>query len=346
MTIKRTVFGRLATGEPVYRYLLQNRRGSQVAVLSYGATWQSFIPNGKIGRDIVVHYDDLAAYLNNPLHLGNTIGPVGGRLSANTYQLEPGQSFRLSPNEGDHVLHSGQNGFDLVNWSAMVEEGPGFDQVRFTHHFNNEFPGVLTVTVTYQLDDQGQVTISFTGRTTATTLFNPMTHVYFNLSGQNRTIQPAELRLAADQRVVVDGAKLPTGKLMKTAGSAYDFSHFRSLGMALAELPQHQLDDAWLLKPRIRNEPVVALQDPRTKQRLTIQSDRNGVVVFTVNPAALQHDAAWEASQPPTAVAIELQTLPDAINHQDFGDILLLKGQEKTYTVHYQVDEVNINESI
>lgn len=345
MTVKRTVFGRLATGEPVYRYLLENSQGSQVAVLSYGATWQSFIPNPQTGHDIVVHYDDLQSYLDNPLHLGNTIGRVGGRLAKTRYQLEPDQPFTLTPNEGDHVLHSGRNGFDQVNWSGMIQEGTQTDQVIFTHHFNDEFPGVLTATIKYELDEQGRVTISFTGQTTATTIFNPMTHVYFNLAGQGVDVQPAELKLAAEQKVVVDGNKLPTGKLAATAGSAFDFSHFRSLGSALTQLPQHQLDDAWLLNQN-HPGPQVALQDPQTKQRLSIQSDRNGVVIFTINPAVLDHDAAWEASQPPTAVAIEMQTLPDAINQPHFGDIRLMKGQTKTYTVQYQVNEVTDDESI
>ena len=38
-----------------------------------------------------------------------------------------------------------------------------------------------------------------------------------------------------------------------------------------------------------------------------------------------------------TAVAIEMQTLPDAVNHPDFGDIVLPANAKKTYQVTYDL---------
>ncbi|MCS8584546.1 aldose epimerase family protein, partial [Leuconostoc citreum] len=61
----------------------------------------------------------------------------------------------------------------------------------------------------------------------------------------------------------------------------------------------------------------------------TVDSDRNGVVVFTANPD--------DSSDIKTALAIEMQTLPDAVNHEDFGDIVLPANETKTYTVTYQI---------
>ncbi len=71
------------------------------------------------------------------------------------------------------------------------------------------------------------------------------------------------------------------------------------------------------------------LRSPKTGVALAIDSDRNGVVVFTTNPAM--------DSDQMTAVAIEMQTLPDAVNHPDFGDIVLPANVKKTYQVTYDL---------
>ncbi|MBD8889912.1 galactose mutarotase, partial [Bacillus velezensis] len=46
-----------------------------------------------------------------------------------------------------------------------------------------------------------------------------------------------------------------------------------------------------------------------------------------------------------TALAIEMQTLPDAVNHEGFGDIVLPANETKTYTVTYQIKKARINKN-
>lgn len=321
MQVKEQVFGHLPDGQEVTAYTLVNENQTAVTALTYGATWQSFrvIKAGQ-SHELLVNFDQLSDYVGQPFHVGHTIGPVGGRLSQVAYQFD-GEAFKLTPNDGPNVLHSGINGFDRVNWQASVTQDAHQVAVHFTHTFVTEFPGELRAEVTYTLDEADRVTITFSGQSTATTLFNPMTHVYFNFDGRQQDASQHELQIAAREHVAVDDAKIPTGTLVENTGTKFDLEALKPIGDA-------RFDDAWRLADD-RQGPAVILRSPNTDMTLAIDSDRNGVVVFTTNPAM--------DSDQMTAVAIEMQTLPDAVNHPDFGDIVLPANVKKTYQVTYDL---------
>ncbi len=321
MQVKEQVFGHLSDGQPVTAYTLINDQQTSVTALTYGATWQSFRVN-RAGQthELLVNFDQLSDYVGQPFHVGHTIGPVGGRLSKVAYQLD-GTSFTLTPNDGPNSLHSGINGFDRVNWQASVTQDAHQAAVHFTHTFVTEFPGELQAEVTYTLDDADRLTVTFSGESNATTLFNPMTHVYFNFDGRQQDATQHELQIAAREHVVVDEAKLPTGVLAANKGTKFDLEALKPIGDA-------RFDDAWRLADD-RQGPAVVLRSPKTGVTLAIDSDRNGVVVFTTNPAM--------DSDQMTAIAVEMQTLPDAINQADFGDIVLPANVKKTYQATYDL---------
>lgn len=321
MQVKEQVFGHLPDGQQVTAYTLVNDNQTAVTALTYGATWQSFrVTKAGQTHELLVNFDQLSDYVGQPFHVGHTIGPVGGRLSKVAYQLD-GTSFTLTPNDGPNSLHSGINGFDRVNWQATVTQEAHQAAVHFTHTFVTEFPGELQAEVTYTLDDADRLTVTFSGESTATTLFNPMTHVYFNFDGRQQDATQHELQIAAREHVVVDEAKLPTGVLAANKGTKFDLETLQPIGDA-------RFDDAWRLADD-RQGPAVVLRSPKTGVTLAIDSDRNGVVVFTTNPAM--------DSDQMTAIAVEMQTLPDAINQADFGDIVLPANVKKTYQVTYDL---------
>ena len=321
MQVKEQVFGHLPDGQPVTAYTLINDKQTAVTALTYGATWQSFrVTKAGQTHELLVNFDQLSDYVGQPFHVGHTIGPVGGRLSKVAYQLD-GTSFTLTPNDGPNSLHSGINGFDRVNWQATVTQEAHQAAVHFTHTFVTEFPGELQAEVTYTLDDADRLTVTFSGESTATTLFNPMTHVYFNFDGRQQDATQHELQIAAREHVVVDEAKLPTGVLAPNKGTKFDLEALKPIGDA-------QFDDAWRLADD-RQGPAVVLRSPKTGVTLAIDSDRNGVVVFTTNPSM--------DSDQMTAIAVEMQTLPDAINQTGFGDIVLPANVKKTYQVTYDL---------
>ncbi len=194
-------------------------------------------------------------------------------------------------------------------------------EINFTRTFDDEFAGQLAAQVTYRLDDEDRLDIIFSGVSTENTLFNPMTHVYFNLVGKDQDISQHKLQIASHQHLEVDNHAIPTGNVLDNQNTKFDFAYLHVLG-------QEHYDDAWVLDPSRQGEGV-GLTSPDESLTLTVDSDRNGVVVFTANPD--------DSSDIKTALAIEMQTLPDAVNHEGFGDIVLPANETKTYTVTYQI---------
>ncbi len=154
MKVVEKDFGQLPDGKVVTAFTLENINHTQITAISYGATWQSFsVERDGVKQELLVQFDDLAAYLDNPLHFGNTIGRVGGRLSKTDYDIN-GAHFTLTPNDHGNVLHSGINGFDAVNWHGEARNLGTAAEINFTRTFDDEFAGQLAAQVTYRLDDE------------------------------------------------------------------------------------------------------------------------------------------------------------------------------------------------
>lgn len=287
------------------QWVLENN-GYYLKVLNYGATWQDWICNGE---SLLYQLPNLTDYLTNPYHVGHTIGRVAGRIKCGRFRLE-NQKYQLPVDENGHVVHSTTiRGFDSYFWDGeVIEEKKQISLLLTLIVKDDGFPGKMKVSVKYLLDVNGSVTIEYRGYSDQLTLFNPTTHVYFNLNRQSE-INSQMLQINSKRHLEVDEDKIPTGQKIINSGG-YDFSKKVKLEHNLAMLPQKELDTAFIVPA---NEIDVKLQG--IVGEVTVESDRNAAVIFAANPL--------ENRKEYTALAIEMQTLPDAINNEDFGDITL-----------------------
>ncbi|QBO36340.1 galactose mutarotase [Periweissella cryptocerci] len=337
MQIKTTDFGHVADG-PVTEYTLINKNGVQVSAITFGATWRRFTTKDVAGndRDLILNFPDVHEYETNPFHLGNTIGRVGGRIAGGEFSIAK-QMFHVKPNEGHNLIHGGAKGFDTYNWHGQAAVVDGNGVITFTQTITDDgFAGTLDVTITYTLTETNQLTITYSGISDEATLFNPMTHVYFNLADGQASILDHQLQIRSTQHVAVDSEKIPTGEFIDNAGTAFDFATPAVISAQLAKLAGDQFDDAFVLTDA-QDEAALVLTDPASGRTVEIVSDRNGAVVFTANPWVIGKDDAWIASHPYNGLALETQTLPDAVHHANFGDIVLPANTQKDYHVTYTI---------
>ncbi|RYL93482.1 galactose mutarotase [Sporolactobacillus sp. THM7-4] len=345
MKISKTKIGSIADHQ-IIQYTLENDHHVQVVCMSYAATWQGFMvpdQNDKL-HNMILKFDDVREYLTNPYHVGHTIGRVGGRIKSGDFTIN-NVKYCVPVNEGQNLIHGGAHGFSSWNWKAATEILQDAVKVTFSRTITAQedgFPGDIEAKISYILDNHDKVTIQFYGQSNADTLFNPMTHVYFNLSNDHKTINNHELQINSHQHVETDVQKLPTGRLLENRKTAFDFFKPVNMESALAQLQQEtgktQFDDAFKLADR--EHPAVVICDRSDHRQVSVYSDRNGVVMFTANPDGFGKSKEWEASHPYNGIAIEAQTLPDAINHPGFGDIVLRANKSKVYTVQYQYEEI------
>lgn len=324
MKVRKEVFG-LINGEKVMRYVLTNSHRTRIAVLSLGGTLQEFsvFENGR-ERPLTVGLKTLAEYQHNVFNINQSVGRVAGRIGRAQFELD-GQTYHVDANEHGHSLHGGFHGFTTVNFAGQTNKEDDEASVTLTHHVkatDDNYPGNLALRFRFTLNEADQVTIEYGAQTDAPTLFDPTNHVYWNVTDGQRDLEHQWLQIHGCQRVETDIEKIPTGKLLSVVDTAYDFRHPRGLQGALAGLRattgKREFDDAYQVDAPW-GEPVVSVGDDAGQRRIDIYSDRNGVVVFTANPT----DAARQQTQDYNALATEVQTLPDAINHPGFGDVIL-----------------------
>lgn len=323
MAVSKTIFGEIDS-EPVYLYKISNKNQTSISVLSYAATWQNFevIEDGK-KHSLIEHFDNLDDYIKTPYQVGKTIGRVAGRIKDASFQIN-GVDYQMEQNEGENLLHGGSHGLQYQNFeSKKVAENAVL--LSHTVHGEDGFLGTLKVNVEYILNDDNEVSIIYSAETDHDTLFNPTCHVYFDVDDEN--IRQQKLQINANSFLKVDDGKIPTGDFLATDGP-YDFKKAKTIGQGLDELAllnKYEYDDAFV----VDNRAATIKSD---KRAVDLYTDRNGMVIFTADPKDTEKTEKHEYS----SLAMEMQTLPDAVHHLGFGDIVLGKGQKVVYTNKYK----------
>ncbi|PTM22729.1 aldose epimerase family protein [Levilactobacillus namurensis] len=329
--------------QPVTEYTIENDHGVQLSVLSWGATLHHLnVPSANGSKNLVLSYHKMADYLDNPFYVCMGIGRTGGRIRRGTFPLA-GKTYHVDANEGQNTLHGGPHGFNTVNWAGSLDTSdPDAAKIVLTHTFTStadSYPGDLDAKLIYGLDNDDHVTLTFEATAkTDTTVFNPTAHLYFNLS-DDQLITGQTLQVNSDDHLDLDGEKLPTGKLIANANTPFDFKAGQNLGSAIRgmqETTEKGFDDVYHVVPAA-DHTIAKLSDPQSKRSVTIKSDRNGLVVFTANSFTNDLKLAAGAGQPYMGVALEPQTLPDSMNHPEFGDVTLPAGQTQQYHISYDL---------
>lgn len=168
-----------------------------------------------------------------------------------------------------------------------------------------------------------------------TSLFNPTNHVYFNL-GQTQDLTNHNLHIAASHRIETDNELIPTGQKLAVDQTVYDFRSIKPLYPAIVE--NNGFDTAFEIDQQAigTTQPIAILQDSISHDQISIYSDRNALVIYTMD--SIQDGLYFGRDQGKEGlaregIAMEAQTLPDAIHHNQFGDIILKEGDTKSYTI-------------
>jgi len=110
-------------GRDVNLYTLKNTDGFEVAITNYGGAVVSLLApdrNGSFG-DVVLGFDTLAEYVQNPLYFGPLIGRYANRIARGKFSLDE-VDYQLTQNDGVNHLHGGFRGFDKRVWEVLEDE--------------------------------------------------------------------------------------------------------------------------------------------------------------------------------------------------------------------------------
>ncbi|MET0936224.1 MAG: aldose epimerase family protein [Luteibacter sp.] len=336
-------FGTTPDGKDVTLVTLTNGHGVTAKVLSLGAALYALdVPdrNGKPG-DIVLGYPDLKGTFDMPQYFGNTVGRYANRIAKGTFTLD-GKQYHVPVNNGPNSLHGGKVGFDKVIWTVDKVESGAKPSVTLTYvspDGDQGYPGKVTATATYSLDDKNELTIEYTATTDAPTIVNITNHTYWNLAGEGSgSVMDQRLMIAGDAYLPTDATAIPTGEIRNVAGTDFDFRKAKPIGQNVRDAKDQQIvfgrgyDHNWVISRKEAAQPreVARVTDPKSGRVLSLWSAQPGLQFYSGN--FLDGTTSGKAGgvyRQGDAFALEPQLFPDTPNHPDFGSARLEPG--KTY---------------
>lgn len=339
----REPFGVTPDGREVDRWTLRSPAGVTAEVLTYGGVLHALTVPDRAGhsRSIVLALPDLESYAGPSPYFGALVGRYANRLAGGRFTLD-GREHHVPANDHGHALHGGPGGFDSRVWDA---EPVGDDAaVRLTLRSPDGdmgFPGELTVTATYALDDRGTLSVTFEAVTDRPTVVNLTNHAYFNLAGAGAgaggpgAVLDHWLSVGADGYLPVTADAIPLGPAREVAGTPFDLTAARRLGDCLAA-DDPQLKDAegydhcWVLRPPEGADDLRAaalLRDPASGRELQVWTTEPGIQVYTANHLdGSLTDADGNRHERHGAVCLETQHFPDAPNRPEYPTTVLRPG--------------------
>lgn len=293
--------------------------GRQVE-LRYGALRAVVVEVGG-GLRALSHDDDWQVLDGYPVERmadggrGQPLLPWPNRLADGRYEFQ-GEQMQLPIDEVER--HNANHG--LTRWRSWSVDAqtPSSARLGLTLRPLPGYPFALRLEIDYVLDETG-----LTVRTTASNIggralpFGAGQHPY--LSVATPSIDAAMFQLAADSRLELDPERrLPTGRWLANAATAYDFRQARRIGDLL-------LDECFADLPRG--------SDGRVWARLTDPTSGRGVALWAAEPYRYLQVFSGDTLAPERrrrGLAIEPMTCPPNAFRSGTDVIVLQPGQSMT----------------
>lgn len=353
---KREPAGKLKDGSAIEAVTLTGTNGVSARILTYGATLQSLIAPDRNGdrADVLLGYDDTAAYEARPNFFGVTVGRYANRIAGGRFSLD-GKRYQLPLNDKTNSLHGGGQGFDKKIWRIVsVNSGPTASVVLAYTSPDGEsgYPGKLEVKVTYSLDDKGALTIAFDAATDKPTIVNMTNHAIFNLAGEGSPggATGHVLTIPAAAFTPVDATLIPTGERRKVEGTVFDFRTPRVIADGIRDGRDEQIrfglgyDHNFALDKGVTARPELAarLEDRASGRVLEVLTTEPGVQFYTGNFLdGTYYGKQGHLYRMGDGIALEPQKFPDSPNKPGFVSARVDPGKPYRHVMVYRLSVSN-----
>lgn len=291
MSVTKTHFDFMPDGTEVHLFTITNNNEISAAIITRGATLQSFVCPDKDGNmgDIIMGFDNVAAHIASGTYTGNVIGQYANRLCGGKFTVA-GKEYQVTQNEkGKTCLHGGGE-YNSAVWKAIIIDDDAVEFSYVSENGNEGFPGKVEVTVIYRLTDRNELEIHYNAVPDRETVINMTNHAYFNLgTTANGDVLDHELQLFCDAFTPTDADSIPTGEIRSVEGTVFDFREPKKIGKDIGA------DDEQLIMcrgydhnfcvngPVGKVRPVAKVTDEKSGRKLEVMSDLPGVQLYTGN---------------------------------------------------------------
>ena len=330
------IFGKTPRGKLTHLYSLENDY-YRITMSDYGATLVSMIDK-KTGIDIVLGYNSVDGYLKTCPYMGATVGRVCNRIGKGSFKLND-KTYHLMTNDRGNTLHGGLVGFASKIWVPEIKE----TALIFTLESpdgDEGFPGKVEVKAKYELIND-KLIFTWSGISDQDTLLSLTNHAYFNLAGpRSLSVLDQELKINSEQIVDVDENGLAEETTSEVKDTPFDFRKYKKIGKDLnKENPQLKngqgYDHHFIISGTGLRE---AARLKGNGLELIVSTDLPGLQLYSAN--FLEGNSLGKEGgifPKHSAVCLETQYVPNAINYEKYDKPILLKGKEMIHQTIYQV---------
>ena len=338
--LKREDFQTTINGKNTDLFILRNSLGYEVAVTNYGGAIVAIMVPDKDGNiaNVIQGHDNIQEVINSPEpYLSTLIGRFGNRIKEGKFQLN-GKEYQLAINNGPNALHGGPTGFHARVWDANQVSDHAIVLKYTSSYLEENFTGEVTVWVAYTFTDENELVIEYLATTNKKTIVNLTHHAFFCLAGAadpTPTIEDQICEINADFYLPTDETAIPTGEILKVAGTPFDFRTPKSFGKEIeADNEQikfgHGYDHNYVLNKKEEGELSFAarITDPKSGRTLECYTTEPGMQLYTANFATGYKGANGCTFPRRSAVCLEAQHFPDTPNRPYFPSVVLNPGQQ------------------
>ena len=327
MSVTKELFGKLQDGREVSVYTIRTDRLC-AKVTDLGAVLVSLWTPDRNGEmaDIVLGFDDVEHYLDNPYCYGATVGPNANRIAGASFVID-GTEYHVPANEGDNNLHSDKLFYKRL-FNAIVDEVN--NSVTFVIGLPDGdagFPGNRIFSICYSLTD-GELRIDYHAKSDKRTVINLTNHSYFNLSGQDSgSIADQVLKLKCSRFTKIRSGAIPTGEIVSVKGSALDFTKAKPIGRDIDDQEEQMMlvgggyDHNYVIDGYGGNGKLLLaaqLRDPDSGREMEVLTTLPGIQFYTANGMSVEGGKGGITYRSRSAYALETQFFPDNVHHDNF----------------------------
>jgi aldose 1-epimerase len=354
ISISKKKFGKLEDGRTADLYTLENENGMKVEITNYGGIIvRLFVPDrdGKL-KDIVLGYDKLEQYFDDPNYFGALIGRYGNRIAEGKFEIED-NSYQLDINEepAGHpcCLHGGKEGFNSQLWTAKEAVLDGEKGLKLTYLSQDKesgFPGNLKAAVYYTLSEDNKLRVEYRAETDQSTVVNLTQHSYFNLKGHGEgNIEDHLLYINADYFTPVNEGMIPTGEIKNVDDTPFDFTVIGELGKEIdADTEQLNItggyDHNWILNKEDNDLELAArVIEIQSGRQLEVWTTEPGIQFYSGNGISSSEKAKDNKKyRKRGGLCLETQHFPDSPNHKNFPTTILRPGKKYRTITEFHFD--------
>lgn len=335
MNVKSEKFGILPDGSEASLFTLTNNNGIKVKITNYGVNITEITTPDKngISENIVCGFKKLENYLSEEYlsdypYFGVVIGRFANRIAKGHLEID-GKTYQLAVNNGPNHLHGGITGFDCRLWKAKPYSNKNAAGVEFSYlspHLEENYPGNLNVRCICTLTSANELVLEYVAETDMTTVVNLSNHTYFNLTGGKADILNHELKLATDKMTEM-ADQIPTGKIVDTRGTPFDFTEFKTFAKDLAKLPTGYDDNFVLDNPAKELKYAATLREKESGRQVDVLTSQPGMQLYTgywIPELTIDGEKKFGSY---SGVALETQHFPDSVHQPDFPTVILNPGE-------------------